>query len=103
MYCATYLSRNPRRPEQPMILIHIEWRTADGIRTELARAQVMDEAERGDDEGGCAGELGAAVGGWVVSVRQKKKKRWDQSMHAQSLCETTVRVCGRDLEGTFVQ
>lgn len=34
----------------------------------LARAQVMDEAEGGDDEEGGAGELGAAIGCWIVPV-----------------------------------
>lgn len=70
-----------------MILIHIQRRTTDGIGTELARAQVMDEAEGGDDEGGGAGELGAAVGGWVVPVWQKEKGMMG-SVHR--LCKTRV-------------
>lgn len=62
----THLGRDPRGPAQPMILVHIAWCATDCARAELARAEVMDEAEGRDDEQGGAGELTAAIGCWVV-------------------------------------
>jgi hypothetical protein len=56
-------------PKEPAILIHIERSPADHIWSEYAHAEVVDEPEGGDDEGGGARELGAAVGGGVIPIR----------------------------------
>ena len=41
--------------EETGVLVHVEGHTADGVRLEHARAQVMDEAERRQNERSCSG------------------------------------------------
>ena len=66
----THLGRYPSGPEQARVLVHVERDAtgADGVGRERAGAEVMDEAEGGDDEGCGARELGATLGGGVVST-----------------------------------
>ena len=66
----THLGRYPSGPEQARVLVHVERDAtgADGVGRERAGAEVVDEAEGGDDESGGARELSAALGGGVVST-----------------------------------
>ena len=43
--------------EEAGVLVHVEGHAADGVGLEHACSEVVDEAERGEDEGGGAGEL----------------------------------------------
>jgi hypothetical protein len=61
-------SWDPRCPEKTVILIHIQWNTTNYVRFKDASAQIMDEAERRDDERRRARELRATVRGRVVPI-----------------------------------
>lgn len=56
--------------EELGVLVHVEWCAPNRIRLEDARAEIMDESERGSDEACCSWYLGASARRGVVSAAE---------------------------------
>ena len=67
---ATHLGGYACGAEEARVLVHVERDAAHVVGLEHARAEVMDEAQRRDDERRGPGELLSAIGRGVVSAFQ---------------------------------
>ena len=66
---------------------------AERVGLKFSGAEVMDEAQAGEDEGRCAHELAPTRRGGVVSARNRQRRRWSRA--AQHLLENEERVQGQ--------
>ena len=61
-----HLSGNASNPEQASVLVHIQGYSANRIRLEDARPQIVDEPQRCGNQSGCPGQLGTTVRSRVI-------------------------------------
>lgn len=69
------------------------------VRLERARAEVMDEAQAGEDEGGCTHELVATSWCWVIPAIGGRRRRWEGQLGARLLVVEEILYSLEDEEG----
>src|SRR5580698_3622818 len=80
LHLTTLIRRDTSGSKELLVLIHVERSAANGVWIKDASTEVMNEAERRDNEGRCSRELCATRGcgvipcGWWVKGVEKKRK-----------------------------